>query len=127
MISIVRYVAIIHHIVFMSVDVLVSQAAGIVHLSHRDGIIESGFLVPSVLTHALFNDIIRNIRIDTLGFCETDGIFHSSLHRTACSSGSRMRTSATLSLRVTSSVCHVEQISNMAAHREVYLLHTSIH
>ena len=126
MLSIIRYVAIIHHIVLVSVDVLVAKTAGIVHLSHRDGIIESGFLVPSVLTHALFNDIIRNIRIDTLGFCETDGIFHSSLHRTACSSGIRMLTSTTLSLRVTSSVCHVEEVGNMAAHREVYLLHTSI-
>ena len=126
MLSIVRYVAIIHHIVLVSVNVLVAKTAGIVHLSHRDGIIESGFLVPSILTHAFITDAIRNIRIDTLCFRKTDGIFHSSLHRTACSSGSRMRTSATLSLRVTSSVCHVEEVGNMAAHREVYLLHTSI-
>ena len=111
----------------MPIDVLVSKTAGIVHLSHRDGIIESGFLVPSILTHAFITDAIRNVRIDTLGFCETDSIFHSSLHRTACSSGIRMRTSATLSLRVTSSVCHIEEVGNMAAHREVYLLHTSVH
>ena len=126
MLSIVRYVAIIHHIVFMPIDVLVSKTAGIVHLSHRDGIIESGFLVPSILTHAFITDAIRNIRIDTLCFCETDGIFHSSLHRTASGSGIRMLTSTALSLRVTSSVCHVEEVGNMAAHREVYLLHTSI-
>ena len=126
MLSIIRYVAIIHHIVLVPVNVLVAKTAGIVHLSHRDGIIESGFLVPSILPHAFITDTIRNIRIDTLCFCETDGIFHSSLHRTACSSGRRMRTSATLSLRVTSSVCHVEEVGNMAAHREVYLLHTSI-
>ena len=41
MIGIIRYVAIIHHIVLVSVDILIAKTANIVHLSHRDSIIKS--------------------------------------------------------------------------------------
>jgi len=75
----VRQVHTVHHVILVSVDVLIAQAADIVHLRHLCSTILVLVHIPGILVHSvLVHQTVCHIRIDCLCALIANGVLHAS-------------------------------------------------
>ena len=123
----VRYVHPVHHVILVSVDVLIAQATDIVHLRHLCSTILVLLHIPGILMHKIVHKTVRHIRINPLRLFVAHSVLHAPRCRTASRACIRVRTCATLLLHVLSPILCIAQICDAPVHQRVYLLHTSLH
>ena len=123
---VIRKVHAVHHVIFMTVDVLVAKAADIVHLCHRSAAVAVRVTVPGVLVHGVFYQAVRHVRVDGTGFLVADRVRHPAARRAASSAAVRMLAGSALLLAVATAVLGIEQVGNTRVHQRVYLLHASL-
>ena len=124
----VRQVHTVHHVILVSVDVLIAQAADIVHLRHLCCTILILVYIPGILVHSvLIHQTVCHIRVDCLCALIAYSVLHASRHSTASRAHIRMRASATLLLHVPPAILRVCKVRNAEVHQCIYLLHTSLH
>ena len=124
--AVVRQIHAVHHVILVTVDVLIAQAADIVHLHHGYLPIFVPALIPGILVHQAFNQRIRNFVVDGIRFIVADGICHSMIGRSACCAVVGMLSGTALFLHIPAPVTGIAQIRNAAVHQRIYLLHTPL-
>ena len=128
MCAVIRHIAVVHHVVFVTVDVLVATAANVIDL--LDGGRTALFValqVPSILMHAVIDDAVGDGGVDSLCRIVADGVCDAVRHCAASGAVVGVRASTTLLLRVATAILHVEEVGDVAVHAKVNLLHTSQH
>ena len=124
----VRQVHTVHHVILVSVDVLIAQAADIVHLRYLCSTVLVLVYIPGILVHSvLVHQTVCHIRVDCLCALIAYGVLHASRHRAASRAHIRMRASATLLLHVPPAILRVCKVRNAEVHQSVNLLHTPLH
>ena len=116
----------VHHVIFMTVDILVTKAADVVHLRHRRTAVVILLTVPRILVDGVFYQAVRHIWVDGGGFLVADRVRHPTARRAARSTVVRVRARAALFLAVTTTVLRVEKIRDARVHKGINLLHTAL-
>ena len=124
--AVVWQVHAVHHVILVAVDVLIAQAADIVHLHYGCLSVFVTALIPGILVHQTVNQRIRDFVVDGIRFIVADGICHPMLCRPACCSVVGMLSGTALFLHVPTPVPCIAQIRNAAVHQRIYLLHAPL-
>ena len=116
----------IHHVIFVAEDVLVAQAAGVVHLRHGGFAVVVLALVPGVLVDKVVYHRVRHVRVYLRRFFVADGVRHAVPGRAARHAAVRVLARAALLLAVPATVLGVEQVGDAEVHQRVDLLHAAL-
>ncbi len=121
----VRKVDTVHHIVLMAVDILVAQAADVIHLLHglRPVLL---FDVPSVLVYEVLYHGVRYVRIYGFGSLVAHGIGHAVFHGATDCAVVGVGAGSALLLGIPATVFGVEEVGDAEVHHRVYLLHAAL-
>ena len=124
--AVVRQIHAVHHVILVAVDVLIAQAADIVHLHHSRLSVFVPTLIPGILVHQPVNQRIHDFVVDDIRFIVADGVCHPMLCRSACCAVVGMLSGTALFLHIPAPVTGIAQIRNAAVHQRIYLLHTTL-
>jgi len=125
--AVIRHVHAVHHVPLVAVDVLIAQAAGVVHLRHRCAAVFVHAPVPGKLVHAIVHDAVRNAAVHAGRLFVPDGVPHTAACRAARRAVIRVLSRTTLLLRVPAPIEGEEQVRDARVHQRVYLLHTPLY
>ncbi len=124
--AIIRQVHTVHHIVFMAVDILITQTTDIVYLGHGRRTILVTASIPRVLVNRAVHYGIRDLVVYFIRFIITDRILHPINGCTARGTVIRMLTASALFLAVTTAISRIKQVRYTRVHHSVYLLHATL-
>ena len=124
--AVIRQIHAVHHVILVAVDVLVAQAADIVHLHHGRLSVFVPALIPGILMHQAVNQRIRDFVVDDIRFVIADGVCHSMVGRSTRCPVIVMLTGTALFLHVPTPVLCIAQVRDAAVHQGIYLLHATL-
>jgi len=75
--AIIRKVNAVHHVILMTVDILVAKAADIVHLRDSSTAVVILAAIPGVLVDHIVHKRVRHVRVDGVRLFITDRIGHA--------------------------------------------------
>ena len=124
--AVIRQVHAVHHVILVAVDVLVAQAADIVHLHHGRLPVFVPALIPGILVNQAVNQRIRDFVVDGIRFIIADGVCHPVFCRPTRCSVVGMLSGTALFLHVPAPIPCIAQVRDAAVHQRIYLLHTPL-
>ena len=110
----------------MTVDILITQAADVIHLRDRSAAVVILTTVPRVLVDCIVDKTVRDVGVDAACFLITDRIRHAAACRAAGGTVVRVATCTALLLAVTTTILRVEQVRDARVHQSIDLLHTPL-
>ena len=124
--TVVWQVHTIHHIIFVPINILVTDTAYIVYLSnHRRTVLVLAY-IPSILVNKTVYKRICYFIIDGKRCIITDSVLHAITGRTTRDTITIMLPRTALFLHVTAAITCIAQVRNTAVHQGIYLLHTPL-
>ena len=126
-ISVVRDIHPVHHLIFVAIEIDIAETADIVDLRHS--LCPECIRVdePCVLMHEVLDKAVCYIRVDGFGVFIPDGVLHTTEHGVG-SDGSAvaMRPGSALFLHIPAAIEGIGEVGETGVHHRIDLLHTPL-